>query len=250
MRKPFIAANWKMNKTVGETQSFIEEFISLVKDISKDISDVDIVIAPPFTSLYAASSALKNANIQLSAQDIFYEDEGAYTGEISPVMLIDIGCDYVIIGHSERRQYFNETDSIVNKKIKAARKHGIGIIFCVGESLNEREAGKTFDVLKREINGGLNEVTADGIVVAYEPIWAIGTGKTATPEQAQESHKYIRERLADLYGDTANTIRILYGGSVTPDNIDSLMACKDIDGALVGGASLKADSFAKIVKFK
>jgi triosephosphate isomerase len=246
MRKPFIAANWKMNKTVGETLSFIEEFISLVKDIS----DVDIVIAPPFTSLYAASSALKNIDIQISAQDIFYEDKGAYTGEISPAMLTDIGCTYVIIGHSERRQYFNETDSIVNKKIKAARKHGLGIIFCVGESLNEREAGKTFDMLKREINGGLNEVTADGIVVAYEPIWAIGTGKTATPEQAQEAHEYIRERLADLYGDTANAIRILYGGSVTPDNIDSLMACEDVDGALVGGSSLKADSFAKIVKFK
>jgi triosephosphate isomerase len=246
MRKPFIAANWKMNKTVGETLSFIEEFISLVKDIS----DVDIVIAPPFTSLYAASSALKNIDIQISAQDIFYEDKGAYTGEISPAMLTDIGCTYVIIGHSERRQYFNETDSIVNKKIKAARKHGLGIIFCVGESLNEREAGKTFDMLKREINEGLNEVTADGIVVAYEPIWAIGTGKTATPEQAQEAHKYIRERLADLYGDTANAIRILYGGSVTPDNIDSLMACEDVDGALVGGSSLKADSFAKIVKFK
>lgn len=246
MRKPFIAANWKMNKTVGETLSFIEEFIPLVKDIS----DVDIVIAPPFTSLYAASSALKNTNIQLSAQDIFYEDKGAYTGEISPAMLTDIGCTYVIIGHSERRQYFNETDSIVNKKIKAARKHGLGIIFCVGESLNERDAGKTFDVLKREINEGINEVSADGIVVAYEPIWAIGTGKTATPEQAQEAHKYIRERLADLYGDTANAIRILYGGSVTPDNIDSLMACEDVDGALVGGSSLKADSFAKIVKFK
>jgi triosephosphate isomerase len=246
MRKPFIAANWKMNKTVGETLSFIEEFIPLVKDIS----DVDIVIAPPFTSLYAASSALKNIDIQISAQDIFYEDKGAYTGEISPAMLTDIGCTYVIIGHSERRQYFNETDSIVNKKIKAARKHGLGIIFCVGESLNEREAGKTFDMLKREINEGLNEVTADGIVVAYEPIWAIGTGKTATPEQAQEAHKYIRERLADLYGDTANAIRILYGGSVTPDNIDSLMACEDVDGALVGGSSLKADSFAKIVKFK
>jgi triosephosphate isomerase len=235
-----------MNKTVGETLSFIEEFIPLVKNIS----DVDIVIAPPFTSLYAASAALKNTDIQISAQDIFYEDEGAYTGEISPAMLTDIGCTYVIIGHSERRQYFNETDSIVNKKIKAARKHGLGVIFCVGESLSEREAGKTFDVLKREINEGLNEVTADGIVVAYEPIWAIGTGKTATAEQAQEAHKYIRERLADLYGDTANAIRILYGGSVTPDNIDSLMACEDVDGALVGGSSLQADSFAKIVKFK
>jgi len=245
MRRPFIAANWKMNKTAGETLSFIEEFVPLVKEIS----DVDIVVAPPFTSLYAASLALKNTNIQLSAQDIFYEDKGAYTGEISPVMLTDTGCAYAIIGHSERRQYFNETDNIVKKKIKAARKHGLGVIFCIGESLNEREAEKTFDVLKREINEGLNEVAADGIVVAYEPIWAIGTGKTATPKQAQEAHKYIRERLADLYGDMANAIRILYGGSVTSDNIDSLMSCEDIDGALVGGASLKADNFAMIVKF-
>lgn len=240
-----MAANWKMNNTVGETLSFIEEFIPLVKDIA----DADMVIAPPFTSLWAASSALKNTNIQLSAQDIFYEDKGAYTGEISPAMLADTGCAYAIIGHSERRQYFNETDDIVNKKIKAAKKHGLGVIFCIGESINEREAGKTFDVLNREINEGLNKVTADGIVVAYEPIWAIGTGKTATPEQAQEAHKYIRERLADLYGDTANAIRILYGGSVTPENIDSLMTCEDVDGALVGGASLKADSFARIVKF-
>ncbi len=240
-----MAANWKMNNTVSETLSFIGEIIPLVKDIA----DADIVIAPPFTSLWAASLALKNANIQLSAQDIFYEDKGAYTGEISPAMLTDTGCVYAIIGHSERRQYFNETDSIVNKKIKAARRHGLGVIFCIGESIDEREAGKTFDVLNREINKGLNEVTAEGITVAYEPIWAIGTGKTATPKQAQESHKYIRERLADLYGDTANTIRILYGGSVTPENIDSLMTCEDVDGALVGGASLKADSFAKIVKF-
>jgi len=245
MRRPFIVANWKMNKTVGETLSFIEEIIPLVKGIS----DAEIVIAPPFTSLWAASSALKNTNIQLSAQDIFYENSGAYTGEISPAMLIDAGCAYAIIGHSERRQYFNETNGIVNKKIKAARKHGLGVIFCIGESLSEREDRKTFDVLNREINEGLNEVTADGITVAYEPIWAIGTGKTATPEQAEEAHKYIRKRLADLYGDAANTIRILYGGSVTPENIDSLMACEDVDGALVGGASLKTDSFAKIVKF-
>lgn len=246
MRKPFIAANWKMNKTIGESQSFLSEFIPLVKDAG----DIDIVIAPPFTALYPAASLLRNTNIRLAAQNIFYEDKGAYTGEISPAMLADIGCAYVIIGHSERRQYFKETDETVNKKIKASRKHNLQIIFCIGESLEEREAGKTFDVLKRELEEGLKDVSPDIIVIAYEPIWAIGTGRTATTEQAQEAHKYIRERLASMYGDKANEIRILYGGSVTPDNIDSLMACEDVDGALVGGASLKADSFANIVKYK
>jgi triosephosphate isomerase len=246
MRRPFIAANWKMNKTIGETQSFLNEFIPTVQNVK----DIDIVIAPPFTSLYTASSILKNTNIHLSAQDVFYEDNGAYTGEISSAMLADIGCTYVIIGHSERRQYFKETDETVNKKIKASRKHNLQIIFCTGESLEEREAGKTFDVLKREIEEGLKDVSPDVIVIAYEPIWAIGTGRTASPEQAQEVHKYIRERLASMYGDKANEIRILYGGSVTPDNIDSLMACEDVDGALVGGTSLKADSFANIVKYK
>ncbi len=246
MRRPFIAANWKMNKTIGETESFLKEFIPLVKDAQ----DVDIVIAPPFTALYAALPFLKNTNIQLSAQNIFYEDKGAYTGEVSPLMLTDIGCKYAIIGHSERRQYFNDTDEIVNKKIKAARKHNLDVIFCIGESLQEREEEKTSDILKRELQEGLKDVSSDGIVVAYEPIWAIGTGKTATPEQAQEVHKYIRERLASLYGGKAKEIRILYGGSVTPENIDDLMSREDVDGALVGGASLKADSFAKIVKYK
>lgn len=246
MRRPFIAANWKMNKTIGEIKSYLNEFIPLVKDTK----NVDIVIAPSFTALYTASTLLKNTSIQLSAQDVFYEDKGAYTGEISPVMLTDIGCKYVIIGHSERRQYFHETDEIINKKIKAAKKHILGVIFCIGESLQERESGKTFDVLKGEIEEGLKDISPDGIVVAYEPIWAIGTGRTATAEQAQDAHKYIRERLSSLYGDKANEIRILYGGSVTPDNIDALMACPDVDGALVGGASLKADSFARIVKFK
>lgn len=245
MRKPFIAANWKMNKTVDETQSFINEFVPLVKDVS----DVDIIIAPPFTSLYVASKLLKNTNVQLASQDVFYEDKGAFTGEVSPVMLVDTGCAHVIVGHSERRQYFKESDEILNKKIKAAKKHGLDIIFCIGESLEEREAGKMFDVLKREIMEGLRDIPSEGLVVAYEPIWAIGTGKTATTEQAQEVHKYIRERLGDLYGGAASLIRILYGGSVTPDNVDALMACEDVDGALVGGASLKADSFAKLVEF-
>ena len=246
MRKPFIAANWKMNKTVSETRDFLSAFIPEVKDVK----DVDIVIAPPFTSLAAASEKLNNTNIILAAQDMFYEDKGAYTGEVSPLMLTDIGCRYVIIGHSERRQHFNETDESVNRKIKAAKKAGLGVILCIGESLQEREAKKTFNVLEREIDNGLHEMDIEKIVVAYEPIWAIGTGKTATPEQAQESHAYIRERLRIKYGNRADDVCIIYGGSVTPENIDSLMACKDIDGALVGGASLKVESFTRIVKFK
>ena len=244
MRKPFIAANWKMNKTVSETQEFISKFIPVVKDLR----NVDIAIAPPFTSLIVAAENLKNTDILLSAQDVFYEEKGAYTGEISPLMLIDIGCKYVIIGHSERRQYFKETDDIVNKKIKAAKKAGLGIIFCIGETLEERESGKTFDVLQLEIEKGLSGIDDSGTIIAYEPIWAIGTGKTATTEQAQEAHSYIRERLKILYGKKADEMRIIYGGSVTPENIDVLMACKDVDGALVGGASLKVESFTKIVK--
>jgi triosephosphate isomerase (TIM) len=246
MRKPFIAANWKMNKTIPETRDFLSAFIPEVKEVK----DVDIVIAPPFTSLTAAAEKLKNTNIILAAQDLFYEEKGAYTGEVSPLMLTDIGCRYVIIGHSERRQYFNEIDEIVNRKIKAAKKAGLGVILCIGESLEEREAGKTFNVLEREINKGLHEADIEKIVIAYEPIWAIGTGKTATPEQAQEAHAYIRERLRLKYGNRADDICIIYGGSATPENVDSLMACKDLDGALVGGASLKVESFTRLVKFK
>jgi triosephosphate isomerase len=246
MRKPFIAANWKMNKTIPETREFIAGFAHEVKDVS----DVDIVIAPPFTSLAAAAEELRNTNIILSAQDVFYEEKGAFTGEVSPLMLIDIGCKYVIVGHSERRQYFNETDDIVNRKIEAAKKSGLGIIFCIGESLEEREGGKTFSILQREMEKGLEGIDPDNIVIAYEPIWAIGTGKTATTEQAQEVHDYIRKRLNILYGNKSDDFRIIYGGSVTPENIDSLMACKDVDGALVGGASLKSGSFTRIVKFR
>jgi len=248
MRRPFIAANWKMNKTISETQDFISEFVPQVKEVT----DVDIVIAPPFTSLTAAAEVLKllvDTHIILAAQDVFYEEKGAYTGEVSHIMLSEIGCKYVIIGHSERRQYFNETDEIVNKKVKAAKRGGLGAILCIGESLEEREADKTFDVLEREIDRGLYETDLENVVIAYEPIWAIGTGKTATPGQAQEAQAFIRERLRVKYDNKADEVRIIYGGSVTPDNIDSLMVCKDIDGALVGGASLKVESFIKIVKF-
>ena len=248
MRKPFIAANWKMNKTTSESREFIERFFSEVKAVS----DVDIVLAPPFTSLTEASEVLKslrNTHIMLAAQDVFYEERGAYTGEVSPLMLTDIGCRYVIIGHSERRQYFNETDEIVNRKIRTAQKGGLGVIFCIGESLTEREEGKTFDILEREMNKGLEGADIENIVIAYEPIWAIGTGKTATPEQAQDAHAFIREKLRLKYSNKFDDIRIIYGGSVTPENVDSLMACADVDGALVGGASLKAESFIRIVKF-
>ncbi len=246
MRKPFIAANWKMNKTTSETAEFLSAFIPEVRNVL----DVNIVIAPPFTSLPVASDKVRNTNIILAAQDVFYEDKGAYTGEISPIMLADLGCKYVIIGHSERRQYFNETDDIVNKKIKAVHKAGIGVIFCIGESLKEREERKTFEILNREIEIGLDGIIPENLVIAYEPIWAIGTGKTATPEQAQEAHEYIRERLKILYGNKKDDLCIIYGGSVIPENIDLLMACKDVDGVLVGGASLKVESFTRIVKYR
>src|SRR4030043_2436068 len=245
MRKPFMAANWKMNKVSSETREFIARFVPEVKSVS----DVDIVLAPPFTSLVQAAEMIKRTNIMLAAQDVFYEEKGAYTGEISPSMLKDVGCKFVIIGHSERRQYFNETDEIVNRKIKAAQKGDLGVIFCLGESLKEREAGRTFDILEREMNQGIVGTNIENIGVAYEPIWAIGTGKTATPEQVQEVHAFIRENLRKKYSNKSDDIRIIYGGSVTPENIDSLMACADVDGALVGGASLKVESFVRIVKF-
>jgi triosephosphate isomerase len=242
----FIAANWKMHKTVGETREFLASFLPMVKDVA----DVDVVIAPPFTALSAAAEAMKGGSVQLSAQDVFWEEKGAYTGEVAPGMLLDAGCRHVIVGHSERRQHFFEDDVAVNRKIRAAKKAGLAVIFCVGETLDEREAGKTFDVVKREVEAGLSEVDPDNLVVAYEPIWAIGTGKTATPEQAQEVHAFIRKILVNLFGEKAEEIRILYGGSVTPENVDSLMSCGDVNGALVGGASLKPDSFARIVHFK
>jgi triosephosphate isomerase len=246
MRKPFIAANWKMNKTISDTRDFMDKFVPAVKDITA----VDIVIAPPFTSLADAAEILGGTNVILAAQNVFYEEKGAYTGEISASMLADIGCRYVIVGHSERRQYFLEDDGVVNRKINAAKKAGLGVIVCIGESLGEREGGKTFEVLGRQIEKGFKEIAPDNMVIAYEPVWAIGTGKTATPEQAQEAHAYIRGRLRVLYGNIADKFCILYGGSVTPDNVDSLMACEDVDGALVGGASLKVESFTRIVKFR
>jgi len=231
-----------MNKTIGETEEFIRAFLPLVKDVT----DVDIIIAPPFTSLSAASGLLTGTGVKLAAQNVFYEEKGAFTGEISPAMLLASGCSCVIIGHSERRQYFHETDEVVNKKIGTARKNGLEVILCIGESLKEREENRTFGVLDGQLSGSLKDLTLDGITIAYEPIWAIGTGRTATKEQANEAHSFIRGWLRKNK-ESADSIRILYGGSVTPENVASLMSEPDVDGGLVGGASLKPDSFAKIV---
>ncbi len=246
MRRPCIAANWKMNKTIPETRDYLSAFVPAVRDIQ----DRDIVIVPPFSCLPEAAALLKGTQIALGAQDVFYEEKGAFTGEISPTMLVDAGCTYVIIGHSERRQYFRETDEIVNRKIKAAGKHNLSVIVCIGESLEEREAANTFSVLERELARGLEGVAPENLVIAYEPIWAIGTGKTATTDQAQEVHAFIRKKLKMQYGNNGEDLCIIYGGSVTPENVDSLMACEDVDGALVGGASLKTESFERIVKFR
>ncbi len=228
--------------TIEETEEFIGSFLPMVKDVK----DVDILLGVPYTSLSRASGLLKNTNIILGAQNIYYEEKGAYTGEISAGMLLSSGCSCVIIGHSERRQYFKETDEIVNRKIQTARKNGLEVILCIGESLVEREEFRTFEVLDRQLSGSLKDLSLDEITVAYEPIWAIGTGNTATPEQANESHEFIRNWL-NKNMEGADAVRIQYGGSVTPDTVDSLMSQPEVDGALVGGASLKPDSFAKIV---
>ena len=243
MRKPFIAANWKMNKTIIETAEFINAFLPMVNDVM----DVDILIAPPFTALSEASRLLKSSNVMLGAQNVYYEEKGAFTGEISSGMLLSAGCSCVIIGHSERRECFSETDEIVNKKIKTARNNNLEVILCIGESLEQREADKTFEVLDGQLAGSLKDLPLDAITIAYEPIWAIGTGKTATKEQANETHEYILGWLRKNK-DGADHVRIQYGGSVKPDNIEALMSESEVDGALVGGASLKPDSFAGIVK--
>jgi triosephosphate isomerase len=249
MRRPVIAGNWKLYKTNAEAVDLIAKLIPEVK-MNRD---VDIVVAPVFTALTSVSKAIAGSNIKLSAQDCFWEEEGAFTGEVSPKLLVDAGCSHVIIGHSERRQFFGESDKSVNKKIKAALTAGLTVLFCIGETLAEREAEKTFKVLKKQVTGGLTGITMDQlkhIIIAYEPVWAIGTGKTASDDQAQEAHAFIRTLVVGLYDQAAgNKIRILYGGSVKPENIKGLMTQPDIDGALVGGASLKAESFSAIVNF-
>ncbi|MFA5335357.1 MAG: triose-phosphate isomerase [Candidatus Omnitrophota bacterium] len=248
MRKPIIAGNWKMYKTAGEAL----ELVNGLKAELKGEPAVDIVVCPPFTAIAKVADALRGSNIGYGAQDMYWEEEGAFTGEVAPKMITDLGCKYCIIGHSERRTYFNETNETVNKKVKAALKHGLTPIMCVGERLEERDSGKTFDVVKGHVEGGLAGLTKDEvlkIVIAYEPVWAIGTGRTATPEQAQEVHKFIRSLLGEMYGEAVSSqVRIQYGGSVKPDNVKAIMAGADIDGALVGGASLKVKDFAEIVR--
>ena len=245
MRTPIIAGNWKMNLNVMQS----EELLSGLKDVSRD--NIEIIVCPSFTALSKANEILSESKIKLGAQDMFYEDKGAYTGEISPSMVKEL-CEYVIIGHSERRMYFNETNEIVNRKTKSGLKNGLKVIFCVGETLEIREAGHTFDTVKEQIVQGLEGINElKDIIIAYEPVWAIGTGKTATPDQAEEVHRFIRDNIKELYDEeTAESIRILYGGSVNPGNVDELMSEKDIDGALVGGASLKAEDFIRLIEFK
>ncbi|MBN1662754.1 MAG: triose-phosphate isomerase [Deltaproteobacteria bacterium] len=249
MIKPFIAANWKMNKTVGEAV----DFANSLRAVLTTTPDRDVVIAPPFTALHAVAASLKGSDIALAAQNMHDAEKGAFTGEISAAMLIDAGCAYVIIGHSERRHIFGEEDEFINKKIISALKHGLKPIFCIGETLEERESGITLDILQRQIGEGLNNISTDDIgsvVVAYEPVWAIGTGKTATPKEAEDAHKFIRACIQMFYdAAVAEKVVIIYGGSVTPDNIGELMAEKDVNGALVGGASLNSESFAKIVNY-
>jgi len=251
MRKPVIAGNWKMYKSLGEA---VDTALAL-KPLVANANHCDVVIAPVFTAIKTVADRLEGSNVKVAGQDCSTElEEGAHTGEITASMLKDVGARYVIIGHSERRQLYCETDMLVSKKVKAAISNGLFVIMCVGESLEQREQGNAENVVAGQLNGGLNGLTApnlDRIILAYEPVWAIGTGRTATPEQAQEMHAFIRRVFAERHSSgAAEALRILYGGSVKPDNIAGLMSQADIDGALVGGASLKADSFAKIVNYR
>jgi triosephosphate isomerase len=249
MRKKVIAANWKMNKTSDETRNFFRDFLPLVADQSRD----EIVVCPPCTSVDAAIASVQGSKVAIGVQNVHWKAEGAYTGEISAVMLLSLGVTHVIVGHSERRQYFGETDDTVNLRLKAALEAGLTAICCVGEVLEEREAGLTDDVLRRQCVRAFHAISAKKavkMVVAYEPVWAIGTGKTATPELAAQAHAVIRREAAEVFGEEfAAKLRILYGGSVKPDNAPELMAQEEIDGALVGGASLDPKSLAAIVKY-
>jgi triosephosphate isomerase (TIM) len=243
MRTPILAGNWKMNTTVAEAVTLAKAML----DGLKDVRGADRVLCPPFVSLAALKDVLAGTPVGLGAQDLFWEDKGAYTGEVSPLMLKEL-CEYVIIGHSERRQYFGETNETVNKKVKAAQKHGLKPIACVGENLNQREAGETNGFIQTQIREGLAGIDAGNLIVAYEPIWAIGTGRAATSAMAEEVCAMIRVTLAEMFGQTAaDAIRIQYGGSVTSANVAELMSQPNIDGGLVGGASLKADEFVKLV---
>jgi len=245
-----IAGNWKLHKNLAESLALVED----LKEKVVEVNDVDIVVAPVYTALAKTADKLAGSNILVAAQNCYPENSGAFTGEASPALLKDAGCACVIVGHSERRQLFGESDAFINRKIKAVLGEGLTAIFCIGETLEEREGGKMFDVLAKQMRHGLAELTSPDmarVVVAYEPVWAIGTGKTASDAQAQEAHAYIRGLLREQFGaDSAEAVRILYGGSVKPENVDGLMQQPDVDGALVGGASLKADDFARIVRFR
>jgi triosephosphate isomerase (TIM) len=247
MRTPFIAGNWKMFKTVRQTVAFVTDLRAAVKDVV----GVQIVVAPPFTAVHAAAEALRDSNIGVSAQDLYWEKEGAFTGEVSAEMIKEAGAHYVLIGHSERRRLFGETDVIVNRKVTAAMGGALTPIMCIGETLEERERNETMAVLDRQLKGGLEGVAGErlpAVVIAYEPVWAIGTGRNATSAQAGEAHAHIRTRLRQWFGgDAAERCRVIYGGSVKPDNIRELIGEPDVDGALVGGASLDVRSFADIV---
>jgi triosephosphate isomerase len=245
MRKPFIAGNWKMNMSLKETVSFIDKLNELVS-----VSDnKDVLICPPFTALSEAANLLADTGIKLGAQNMHYEEKGAFTGEISPFMVKEI-CDYVLIGHSERRHVFNEDNELINKKMKAALKYGLIPILCVGEQLQDRKDGLTEDVVKDQLTEGLKDVELGNVIIAYEPVWAIGTGETASPKQAQDVHKFIRKTIKEEYSEEeADSLIVLYGGSVKPENVKKLMAEKDIDGVLVGGASLDAEKFSKIINY-
>ena len=247
-RRPIIAGNWKMNKTAAEGRALVEELKALVSGINT----VDIVVCPTYTTLPAVIEAAAGSNIMVGAQNVHWAESGAFTGEISASMLKETGVEFVIIGHSERRQYFGETDDTVNKRLKAALAAGLKPIVCIGETLEERESGETNNVLATQLQGGFADISANeirGCVVAYEPVWAIGTGKTATPEMAEETHAYIRSKLAEMFdSETAESVRIQYGGSMKANNSNELVGQQNIDGGLVGGASLAADSFAELIK--
>ena len=247
MRRPLFAANWKMYKTIGDTRAFVREFAAL----AKDIDEADLVIAPPFTALSAAADAVTRTHLAIAAQDLYFEREGAFTGEVSASMIRDAGATHVILGHSERRRLFGETDAIVNLKLRAALTAGLVAIVCIGETLDERDRGETLAVLDRQVRSGLDGLSGDEIaalVVAYEPVWAIGTGRNATSAEADEAHRHIRGRLRQWFGGApADRTRLLYGGSVKPENIRELIGLADVDGALVGGASLEPRSFFEIV---
>jgi triosephosphate isomerase (TIM) len=249
-RRKLIAGNWKMNKTIPEALTLVRELKGMVASVPGD--RVEVAVAPSFISLVAAAAELQGSSVKLAGQNCHWEASGAYTGEVSAPMLKDVGCAYVIVGHSERRQFFGETDETVNKRARAVLAAGMTPIICVGETLAEREAGRTLEVVERQVAGALKGFQAaevSGFVLAYEPVWAIGTGRTATSAQAQEVHRAIRDQLSRLYDrGTADRVRIQYGGSVKPDNAAELLGQPDVDGALVGGASLKAGDFAAIVK--